>query len=50
MMQVHGYKFLQDYRRPFSRWKPNEEWTHVTLPCYNENEKEPFRYEMVNSG
>ena len=41
-MQVHGYKYLQDYRRPFSISKPNEEWIHIALPCYNEIEKELY--------
>ena len=41
-MQVHGYNYLQDYRRPFGSYKPNEEWTHIALPCYNESEKELF--------
>ena len=36
------YKYLQDYRRPFSSCKSKEEWTHVTLPCYDESEKEFF--------
>ena len=49
-MQVHGCKYLQDYRRPFSSCKPNEEWPHVALPCYNESEKELFLYEKFNSG
>ena len=48
-MQVHEYKYLQDYRIAFSSCKPNEEWKHIALPCYNESEKELF-YEMVNSG
>ena len=38
-MQVHGYKYLQDCKRPFSSCKPNEEWTHIALLCYNESEK-----------
>ena len=29
-------------------WKPNKEWLHIALPCYNE--KDLFLYEMVNSG
>ena len=36
LMQVHRYKYLQDYRRPSSNCKPNEEWTHIALPCYNQ--------------
>ena len=39
-MQVHGYKVFEDDRRPFSSNKPNEERTHIALPCYNESEKE----------
>ena len=42
LMQVHQYKYLQDYRRPFSRCKPNEEWPHIALLRYNESEKEHF--------
>ena len=42
LMQVHGYKYLQDYRRPFNSCKPNEEWTHVALTCYNESKEELF--------
>ena len=41
-MQVHGYKYLQDCRRPFGSCKPNEEWTHIT--------EKNFLYEMVNIG
>ena len=41
-MQVNGYKYLQDYRRPFSSFKPNE-----ALLCYNESEKEFFLSEIV---
>ena len=37
------------YRRPFSSCKPNEEWAHKALPCYNESEK-TFLYEMNNCG
>ena len=40
-MQVHGYKYLQDYRS-FSGCKPNENSTDIALPCYNESEKELF--------
>ena len=48
-MQVDGYKYLQDYKRPFSSCKPNEEWTHIALTCCNESEA--FLYEIViNSG
>ena len=39
LMQVHGYKYLQDYKRPFNSCKPNEEWTHIALLFYNESEK-----------
>ena len=39
---IHGYKCLQDYRRPFSKCKPNEEWRCIALPCNNESEKELF--------
>ena len=49
-MQVDGYSYLQNYRRPFSSYKPNKEWTHKALTCFNESEKELFLYEMVNSG
>ena len=42
LMQFHQYKSLQDYRRPFSICKPNEEWPHIALPCHNEREKELF--------
>ena len=42
LMQVYRYKYLQDYRKPFSSCKTNEEWPHAALPCYNENEKELF--------
>ena len=41
-MQVHRYKYLQDYRRPFSSCKSNKEWPHIALPCYIESEKELF--------
>ena len=40
LMNVHGYDYLQDYRRPFSSCKPNKEWPHIGLPCCNESEKE----------
>ena len=40
---------LQDYRRKFSRCKPNEKWTHIAVPCCNESEKELFIYETVDS-
>ena len=33
LVQVHGYKYLQDYRTPFSRCKSNEKWTHKALTC-----------------
>ena len=39
LMQVHRYKHLQDYRKPFSSCKPNEEWPRIALSWYNENEK-----------
>ena len=42
LMQVHGCKYLQEYRRPSSSCKPNEEWPHRAVPCYNESEKELF--------
>ena len=42
LMQVHRYKYLHDYRRPFSRSKPNEEWPHIALPRHNKSEKERF--------
>ena len=42
LLQVHRYKYLQDYRRPFSRCQPNKKWWHIALPCYNESEKELF--------
>ena len=42
LMQAHRYKYLQDYRRLFSNCKPNEEWLHIVLPCYNEKEKGLF--------
>ena len=29
---------IQDLRRPFSNCKPNKEWAHIALHCYNENE------------
>ena len=38
-MQVYGYKYLQVYGRPFSSCKPNEEWIHIALTCYNESQK-----------
>ena len=41
-MQVHGWNYLQDYRRPFNTCKPNEEWTVIALTYYNESEKELF--------
>ena len=41
-MQVHQYKYLHDYRRPFSSSKPNEEWPHIALPRHNKSEKERF--------
>ena len=41
-MQVDGYSYLQNYRRPFSSCKPNKEWTHKALTCFNESEKELF--------
>ena len=41
-MQVHRHKYLQDYRRPFSSCKPNEEWPYIALTCYNESEEELF--------
>ena len=44
-MQV-WYKSLKDYRQPFNICKSNEEWPHISLPCYYESEKE--LYEMVN--
>ena len=37
LMQVHRNKYLQDYRRPFSSCKPDEEWPHIVLPCYFSN-------------
>ena len=46
-MQVHRYKYLQDYRRPCSSCKPNKEWPDIALPCYNENEKELFRMKWL---
>ena len=30
LMQVDGYKYLQDYRRLFSSCKPNEKLTYIT--------------------
>ena len=42
LMQVDGYRYLQDSRRPFSSCKPNEKWTW--------KRKRTFSYEMVNSG
>ena len=45
---IGWYKFMDvsifkiKYRRPSSRCKPNEEWPHIALPCYNESEKELF--------
>ena len=48
-MQFHRYKYLQDHRRPLISCKPNEEWQHIALPCYNESEKELFYY-VVNCG
>ena len=41
-MQVHGYKYLQDYRRPASSCKPNKEQIHIALTCYNKSETELF--------
>ena len=32
LMQVHGNKYLQDYRRLFSSCKPNKEWPYIALP------------------
>ena len=49
-MQIHRYKYLQDYRRPFSGSKPNEEWTHIALSRHNESEKRTFLYEMIYRG
>ena len=42
IMQLRQYKHLQDQRRPFSSCKPYEEWPHIALHCYNENELELF--------
>ena len=39
LMPVNLYKYLQDYRRPFSSFKLNEGWPYIPLPCYNESEK-----------
>ena len=33
MADAHRHKNLQDYIRPFSSCKPNEEWPHIALPC-----------------
>ena len=32
-MQVDEYKYFQDYGRPFTSCKPNEEWMHMALTC-----------------
>ena len=34
LMQDDGYKYLQDFRRPFSSFKSNEEWTHIALTFF----------------
>ena len=47
LIQVHGYKYLQDYRRLFSSCKPNKELTHIALTCYNESEKELFNMKWL---
>ena len=41
-MQVHRYKYLQDYGKPFSGCKPNKKWPHRGLPCYKETEEGVF--------
>ena len=41
-MQVHRYKYLLDYRKPFSSCEPNEEWPHITLLCSNESKTELY--------
>ena len=28
---------MRDYRRPFSIYKPNEEWQDIALRCYNKS-------------
>ena len=28
---------MECYKRPFISCKPNEEWPHINLDCYNEN-------------
>ena len=38
-MQVLGYKYLQDYRRPFGKCKPNKELAHIALLYDNESER-----------
>ena len=48
MQAFTRYRHLQDYRRPFSSCKSNEEWPYITIPYYNESEKELF--EMLIRG
>ena len=45
--QFYTYKYLQEYKRPFSSCKPNEKWTHIVLTCYNESEKELFYMKLL---
>ena len=46
-MLVDGYKYLQDYKRPFSSCKPNEEWTNIALTCCDENEEKLFYMKLL---
>ena len=49
LMQVHGYKYWQDFRRSFSSCKLNEEWAYITTLLYW-NWKRTFLYEIISSG
>ena len=33
--EVHQYKYLKCYRRPFSSCNPNKEWPNIALHRYN---------------